>query len=281
VRVWGVLVVLVVAAGVLPGLAHAAPAPVSWCGTDETTPNRVPDLSVGKPIRFVYAIPADAPDRFLDTASGIATDAAAIDGWWRAQDPSRTPRFDRYPFPGCTSDWGKLDIGFLRLPRSSAEYADAGSTYTLLESDLAKSFPDDQKTLLYYDGPMKEQNLCGESPVAQFWGGQYGISIVFLQTARNCFMLPVGTASSGEVAAHELLHSLGADPDASPHYCNGGHVCDSGTDILGAIIGLASTLDVVTLDYGRDDYYGHAGSWWDTQDSAWLSHLPQRTVMPR
>jgi hypothetical protein len=277
VRVCVVLLVTLAAAVALPAVAHARPAPVTWCGTDETSADRVPDLTVGKPIRFVYAVPSDGGDHFLDTASGIATDAAAIDAWWRAQDPSRTPRFDRYPFPGCTSEWGKLDIGFVRLPRTSGGYLAADDTYTALQQDLATSFPDDQKTILYYDGPTNDP-ICGRSPVAEFWGGRYGISIVYLQTDPDCFMQPVGSGTSAEVAAHELLHSLGATPDAAPHACASYHVCDSGTDILTQYIGLASTLDVVALDYQRDDYYGHAGAWWDAQDSLWLSHLPEHTL---
>jgi Divergent InlB B-repeat domain len=38
---------------------------------------------------------------------------------------------------------------------------------------------------------------------------------------------------------------------------------------------MASSLDTVTLDVNRDDYYGHGGSWWDVQDSDWLTHLPR------
>src|SRR5438105_5877144 len=38
---------------------------------------------------------------------------------------------------------------------------------------------------------------------------------------------------------------------------------------------IGSKLDIVVLDDNRDDYYGHSGSWWDVQDSLWLSHLPQ------
>jgi hypothetical protein len=40
--------------------------------------------------------------------------------------------------------------------------------------------------------------------------------------------------------------------------------------------GLSTTnLSELVLDAGRDDYYGHAGTWWDVQDSAWLRHLEQ------
>ncbi len=37
--------------------------------------------------------------------------------------------------------------------------------------------------------------------------------------------------------------------------------------------GQSDSLFAYALDVERDDYYGHSGSWWDVQDSAWLSHL--------
>jgi hypothetical protein len=65
--------------------------------------------------------------------------------------------------------------------------------------------------------------------------------------------------------------------DGALHMCpdNPGHPCDSQTDVMYPYLGNGSTLDVVTLDFGRDDYYGHSGPWWDVQDSAWLQHMPQ------
>jgi hypothetical protein len=34
-----------------------------------------------------------------------------------------------------------------------------------------------------------------------------------------------------------------------------------------------SSLGSLLLDPGRDDYYGHSGSWFDVQDSSWLVRL--------
>jgi hypothetical protein len=44
--------------------------------------------------------------------------------------------------------------------------------------------------------------------------------------------------------------------------------------------GVTYWLDNTYLDWGHDDYYGHSGTWWDTQDSPWLLHLnePQYTL---
>jgi hypothetical protein len=274
------LLVVVVAALAAPTLASARP-PVTytWCGTDETQQNRVPDLEVSRAeqVRFFYAIPSDGTDNFQATASGIVNDAAWIDQWWQTQDPTRTPRFDRYPFPGCTSPWGQLDIGFIKLPHDSAYYATPDSPSIILDNDLARILPATQKTIVYYDGPTRNKQICGETDyLANTFGGDNGIVYVFPQS--NCHLTPLGSGASAEVAGHELLHNLGAVPDQAPNECpdpNGGHVCDSTTDIMYPFLAHDSTLDSVLLDVNHDDYYGHNSSWWDVQDSDWLEHLPQ------
>jgi Divergent InlB B-repeat domain len=49
-------------------------------------------------------------------------------------------------------------------------------------------------------------------------------------------------------------------------------VCDAEEDLMFPSIGGAALVSKV-LDTGRDDYYGHAGGWTDTQDSSWLVRL--------
>jgi hypothetical protein len=272
-------VLVVLAALAAPSLASARPpAADTWCGTDEVTTNRVPDLEVtsNQQVRFFYAIPSDGTDDFQSTANGIVDDAAWIDQWWQSQDPSRTPRFDRYPFPGCTSTWGQLDIGFIRLPHTAAYYTTREAPSILLDEDLAGDFPETQKSIVYYDGPTRNDQICGETDyLSNTFGGDNGI--VYVYPRSGCDLTPIGSGSSAEVAAHELLHNLGAVPDQAPNECptSRSHVCDSKQDILYPFLSPDSNLDLVTLDVGNDDYYAHSGSWWDVQDSAWLEHLPQ------
>lgn len=273
----GLLLAGLTVALTLSGVAAARPAPVTWCGADEVTADRVPNLDVSSTaqIRLVYATPSDGPDNFLADASGIATDGAWIDQWWQGQDPTRTPRFDRYPFAGCTSPFGALDIGFVRLPHPGSYYASADDPGELLDLDLQNTVAGTEKTIVYYDGPERNRLICGETGyLSETRGGQYGIAYVFL--GSECGLAP-GSGPSAEVAAHELLHNLGAVPDAAPHECpdSASHVCDSTTDVLYPFLSDGSTLDGVVLDFGRDDYYGHSGAWWDVQDSMWLTHLPQ------
>jgi hypothetical protein len=274
------VLVVVVAALAAPTFASARPpATFAWCGTDETQQNRVPDLEVSKAeqVRVFYAIPSDGTDNFQATASGIVNDVAWIDQWWQTQDPTRTPRFDRYPFAGCTSTWGQLDIGFVRLPHTGAFYATPESPSLFLGNDLQRVFSGTQKTIVYYDGPTRNSQICGETDyLANTSGGDNGIVYIFPQSA--CHLTPIGSGASAEVAAHELLHNLGAVPDNAPNNCpspNNGHVCDSTTDIMYPFLSRDSTLDSVVLDFNHNDYYGHSSSWWDVQNSDWLEHLPQ------
>ncbi len=65
---------------------------------------------------------------------------------------------------------------------------------------------------------------------------------------------------------------MGALEDSGPpHPCpsdDRGHPCDSTSDVLQPFV--SRVLANAVLDVGRDDYYGHAGSWPDVQDSGWL-----------
>jgi hypothetical protein len=261
-----------------PAVARAQPAPVTWCGTDEVSQNRVPDLDVSaaQQVRFVYAVPADAPDHFAETASGMATDAAWIDQWWQTQDPTRTPRFDRYAFPGCGPGFGQLDIGFVRLPNPAAYYQVPQTPSLRLDRDFQQLLPDYDKTVVYFDSPIRDDKVCGETDyLSNAQGGAQGIVYVYLQS--GCETGAVGAGGTAEVTAHELLHNLGAVPDGAPHECptSASHACDSTTDIMYPYITDGSTLDTVRLDVGNDDYYGHSSTRWDVQDSSWLTHLPQ------
>jgi hypothetical protein len=59
-----------------------------------------------------------------------------------------------------------------------------------------------------------------------------------------------------------------------------GHPCDSTTDLLYPSGSASDTLQTRVLDAGRDDYYGHAGAWWDTQDSLFLERVGGDVTAP-
>lgn len=238
-----------------------------WCGSGEPTRD-LPDATTGQQFHAVWAVPSDGADTFATGAGKLADDVASITSWWQSQDPTRVPRFDNAVFPGGTC----LDITFVRLPLPGSALAGAGAAFSSVLGELATAGLGDpyKKYLVYYDGPSVQTNVCGTG------GGNFdsgpAYAVVWLQ---GCPTVPQDT-----VAAHELLHSLGALPAGAPHPCPGddGHPCDSPQDVLYPY-NAGLPLTQLVLDYNHDDYYGHSGSWPDLQDSLWL-HLVAAAAFP-
>jgi hypothetical protein len=243
---------------------------VQWCGGDAAPADRKPDLLGGNSVHVVYAVPSDGQEQFGAYVHRIVTDLGAIDAWWRRQDPTRTPRFDLAPFAGCTTTAGQIDVSVARLPHPAAFFAPLANRIRSLAVDLATVFNDPtKKYLVYYDGPLDPPlQVCGTAfrgPTDR--GGSGAVAAVWL---RGC-VTDVGAGDiQAAVAAHELLHQLGVLPAGAPHPCSNdeGHPCDSGQDLM--FPQLSATFESLVLDVGRDDYYGHSGTWFDAQDSRWL-----------
>jgi Divergent InlB B-repeat domain len=259
-----------------PGGAVAAPPPSHWCGADETAADRTPDAVASYQVHVIYAIPADGADRFFERALPIARDLASIDTWWRLQDPTRTLRFDLHAFPGCDSTFGALDISVVRLAQPGAIYAPLDlNAFAALRGDMFRAVSNIyKKYTVYYDGPIAPDSpICG---VSSFGPVDSGLSFAFTFLNADVALGRCGSLGAADYMAqtevHELVHNLGAVLPEAPHYCQSGHVCDALNDLMTAA-GTSNSLFDYVLDAGRDDYYGHSGSWWDVQDSAWLSHL--------
>lgn len=232
----------------------------TWCGTPAQADRR-PNVIAGHPVHWVYALPADGADALTSFANAMQTDAEVIDVWWKAQDPARTPRNDLAVFP-CGA---QLDITSVRFAQSAQQLTGAGR-FGLIASGLeaAGLRSPFTKYVVYYDGPVLDDRICGQ-------GGSdrtgFGLAVVY---ARAC-----AGVSTAVVAAHELLHTFGAVATGAPNECTGendSHVCDDERDVMYPFID-QSTLETRLLDVGRDDYYGHGGSWTDARTSPWLYHL--------
>ena len=243
-----------------------ARAAATWCGAP-TQKDLIPNTVAGHPVHWVYAMPSDGPDRFSTYASIMQTDSESIDSWWRSQDPLRTLRSDLTQL-SCGL---QLDLSLIRLSQTGSQLGSIDSRFPqIADALIGLQFSSRHtKYVVYYDGPV-EPDICGE-------GGSdssgLGFALVYVQA---CLGVPWNTT-----AAHELLHTLGAVPDGAPHMCSApedGHVCDNSYDMLfpsgdeTPIMGLA-------LDSGRDDYYGHPGSWPDMQDSHWLVQFDRQVPL--
>lgn len=251
----------VTAGDVTPLSVAAAEAATAWCGSPSQT-DRVPNVVAGNPFHWVYMIPSDAPDDLGALGSVMQSDAEQIDAWWRREDPTRVPRNDLASFPCGT----QLDITTVRMNRTSAQLSPLEGRFSAIadaleQNDLDSSFT---KYAVYYDGPTGDANVCGQGGSD---GSGFGLAVVYYQSC-------VGV-STAAVAAHEFLHTIGAVPRAAPNDCEGessGHTCDDRSDLMYPSIG-GQGLSEKFLDPGRNDYYGHSGSWTDSQDSAWLVRL--------
>ena len=235
-------------------------APTAWCGTAATV-DRAPNVVAGNPVHWVYAIPSDGADGLAALASVMQADAEQIDAWWRGQDPARTLRNDVASFPCGT----QLDVTTVRVARSGAQLSPLQGRFTTIVDAIEQAGlgATSTKYVVYYDGPTDDANVCGQ-------GGSdpsgFGVAVVYYRSCTG--------VSTAAVAAHEVLHSLGAVSRSAPHSCpdGGGHTCDNEADLMFPSIG-GEPLPSKLLDPDRDDYYAHAGGWTDTQDSAWLVRL--------
>ena len=276
-RIRSLLVVLTLLAGgpfILDlGAAPAATlaVPTQWCGTGVAAADRVPDSLGGRQVHVVYAVPSDGPERFVAAANQIATDLATIDAWWRREDPTRTIRFDTFPFAGC-SGLGQLDLSFVRLPQPTAYYAPFQGRFGRLVADLQATYDQSgKKYLVYLDAAVDGAGVCGQSSVGQPLFGP-SFAFVFLQVPR-CGTLG-GGAYTASTAAHELVHAFGGVPLSAPHRCaDSAHTCDNGSDLMHPSGTEDNPIEAILLDVGRDDYYAHSGNWLDIQDSPFLRHL--------
>jgi hypothetical protein len=137
-------------------------------------------------VHVIYAVPADGEDHFSAIATPIVADLGALDAWWRREDPTRTPRFDLFAFPGCPSGLDGLDISSVRLPHEADYYRPIEERQGRLAGDLGAAFSDPgKKYLVYYDGAVAEPYDCGQSAVAPTTGDAAAYSFVY-QQAESC-----------------------------------------------------------------------------------------------
>ena len=227
------------AAGAGAAAAARADAP-TWCGgTAEQAADR-PDPQAALSWHVLYAYPADGADRFPQLAGPLFADLAAVDAWWRAQDPARAIRWDLADFPGCAGGIASLDLGVLKLSREGAWFAANADRYARIRDDLAGAgFTDpDKKLLVFYDGPLEPGHReCGISRTGSpALGGPDNVAIIYL--GDTCGDGLGSGLFPAVAAAHELTHSLGAlvqvgaGQAGPPHVCpfvrDGSHVVGGG-----------------------------------------------------
>ena len=197
-------------------------------------------------------------------ASVMQSDAEQMDGWWRGQDPTRTPRNDLATFSCGT----QLDITTVRSSRSGASLASLADPLSRARRHACArrgSRRRRRSTSRTTTARRPDGNVCGQG------GGDalgFGVAVVYYQSCSG--------VSTAVVAAHEFLHTLGAVATGAPHDCTGdsmGHTCDNDARPhvpLGAEAIRSRprcSIPAATTTTGTRE----AGS--DAQDSPWLLRL--------
>jgi VHL beta domain len=203
------------------------------------------DTTTAAKTKVLYAVPSGGTDRRWDVNGRIGLSVAAGNQWLSDQSGGRTLRMD--------TSGGALDITYVRLPQTAAQYSSYG-VYARdhIESDLkARGFTAaaNRKYLTYYEGP---GTACGTSYRPPGFPGV--TSVIFLQSCGAAGLTGEATrfgfAEAGWV--HEVFHSLGAAADCAPHQIKSGHVSEDPSDLMYG--GLAQWRPAL-LDVGRDDYW--------------------------
>jgi len=226
-------------------------AGVAW-SLPRTTKDRVDD-SRARQVHVIYAVPRDGFDRRLDVAGTLRGSVSSFNRWLASQTGGRRLRMDTYR--------GTLDVTFVRLPRRDVRYAAEGAfARNLIEADLdARGFTRSRKKYaVYYDGT--STSSCGAAAWPPAVRGQDAVMYLHgsppgsVPCDTNTFASAQAAPGYWEYAMlHDVLHTLGLVAQCAPNEWRNGHVPEPG-DLMYA--GDAPWAFPLTLDIGRDDYYG-------------------------
>jgi hypothetical protein len=207
-----------------------------------TTADRADDSQLPQ-VKVLYAVPLNGTDNRFDSSGRLALSVAAGQQWLNEQSGGRRLRFD--------SSGGKVDVTFVKLPRTEAQYATYGVfARDEIEDDLVtKGFNKANKTyLVFYEGT---STSCGTSYRPPSLDGV--ASLIFLKTCAQQVTGDAGLIGLTELSwLHEVFHALGAVPASAPHHTLAGHASDDPADLMYA--GPESWRPALQ-DSGRDDYW--------------------------
>lgn len=277
----------VVAACLLIGLAGALlTAPTASAATPARGLSDAPDAARGPQIHPIYFLPADEPDRRLDTNGRLREGLANVQAWFARSSGGLTWRFDTLRGSGA------VDITFVRGQHDDDHY-DRNESLRIVEEELVRRgfARPDKKYLVFYggdttDGP--QPYLCGEATVSIHGPSQYqpvspgrypsATSFAAVRLYSLCNSQQWGTrASPGWPEAtimHELVHTQDLVSPGAPNACgapalDGSHICafkqpayglaelsqvdPERRDLMYPFI--TGRLADLVLDRGNDDYF--------------------------
>lgn len=278
------------------GASEASALATFTCPTTRVTANRT-DSTTAYKVKFLYVLPSDRVDQGLDTNGAICRSVQAQYNWFTSQTTNGAAlRYDLFN--------NVLDIQFVRLSKTDAQMKGTGNTgdintgYAYVRDRIERELTalgvinDTRKLYAVYYGGTSEWACGGAAWPPVLVGKVVAMYLNGLPTGPvPCASNPVGGSSTTPgyieyAMLHETLHGLGLVADAAPNEHSSGHVFDSARDLMYAP--RPGTADpywdiysgAVVLDLGRNQYYGHGGTWPDLARSAFLNPLPAGAVAP-
>lgn len=284
----------------------------SWCGGQRTTDDTAAEVGATSlpKVKVVYAFPTDVGNRFASFADTLQAYTGAVAQRLRtASGDAKSVRFDLGT--SCGPTHVDLQTVALSSPRS-AYVTDGQPDISKLQGEVLgaagmalgrTSTTKPRIVLAYADGlrATTTSYVAGEGyrylDSAATGGPHDGGGLLAMVYGRQGTPPAAGTVDAGELSTwvHELLHTLGAVQDDTPHTSGVGH-CTDEYDVMcyadGAGKALTYTcprgsgLEVEVLDCGRDDYFSPspvAGSYlathWNTYRSAFLGSCSELVTL--
>lgn len=226
-----------------------------------------PDDVGGPQVKVLYVVPADRPDRQLDTDGTLARSVAAFQSWLQRASGGYRFRMD--------TRGGQLDIAMVRLTLTDGQVMSGGARQRdLLERELnGRGFNAPGKMYaVYYDGGHRSScgdgfqppALTGNVVAAYLYGAPPG--------SRSCDTNPFAASEASPgylefLMAHEIFHGMGFVATCAPNHTGSGHVSDDPSDLMYAG---SQPWTPSRLDTNRDDYFEHRQSCGDAAQSPYL-----------
>jgi hypothetical protein len=217
-----------------------------------TTTNRQ-DIVLDYRIKPIYALPSDGVDQNRDTDGSITRSLISGQRWLYAQTGHRHLRYD-------VAIGGGLDIAFVRLPRTEAQYFSYNAQVRdSIEKDLNAAGFNIPKTLLltYYEG--RHVDRCASAAWPPTVPGN--TAVLYMNGAPTsavpCSTQKLATSASAApgymefLFLHEVFHLLGVVSTSAPDHALAGHVGNDPTDLMyaGPLVWRPAVVDITKSNY--------------------------------
>lgn len=273
------------------------------CVEGRSNTDRLDDNTLDQ-IRVLYVTPSDGADLQRDTNGQICNSVRSFAKWFHDRAGAQSLRFD--------TQGGLVDIGFVRLGKTDAVMKgnDPGNaTYETgiafvrerIEMELQRlsMIAPNKLYAVYYEGSSAWACGAGAWPplIVARVGAMYLKGVPF-GTSIDCGAQIWGRASlepgyTDYAMLHEIVHTLGFVPDASPHEHSTGHIFEPGVATTSRDLMYSprpQTNDPpwgvfdpggLLLDINNDDYYQTAApADLDLSLSSALAPLAPNAVRP-